>query len=948
MNMDDFAPYTEGNSGSSRGARGGAAGGRRRVPHASGAAAAAAAPAARPASRCAAGRAPPKKKTEKEYVPDKKTGAFAILGQLWLFEQQGHPAPDIKTLKSAATRFSNDPMHKMPGSFYCAWNGMSTLEGRSLVDRGKRGGRHTIMLTPEGRELAEKLVLGNAAIFGWDGNSNSNSNGLNNSSSVNDGNISPPSNLSAPRRTGATAAAASTASSSSSPAVHNGGAFGALARRGGGGGCGGGGSRINTARAAEARRSEEIHSKNAEAAAVAAGIGTKRARNLQHIGTKKHEKKSKLHDRGEVASPLLAALSQSGQTNRNMSLSKETESAAPPAAAAAAAGNKFERSGSGGGGDDLGVIDDDWMRLTSRPTRSPMVISASSPPPRNSCRPIRINNPYSKTTLGSSGSTSGGPARRRAAASSSLPPVLPLPVPAESERQRGGTDAGTNIGRGGSAAAAASSAAAVIGDVVDISLSDDEDEQVGNGDDRGVGGGGGGRGTMMTPPPNRARPVPGGGCNEGSASSLSSGRPVHDAAALRQGGGGGGDGGGGGGEVETGTGGAAAAAAATVDGGSGGGAKARAPGPGGRGVVPVVSPTYFRSMARGAGVPVGSCESGAMNWRGRGCPAWLQREMDIGALCAADRMSSVFDLVLIVDVNDKKEVEAPVRAELERFLSQRSLRRAGVAVVPPTGIGLEMQVARLQVGDFAWAWRRKRRGVRGTAIDAEAAEEVLLVDCVVERKGDNHEDIIHSVEGKDKRYKGQKRRMRLSGLSRLIYLLEGTGQMKGKTREDRSETIRTVEAKTLAEGFVFKRVRTVQESAAFLLSLSLQLMGTQGAETVEQFLANPSRPKVTFREWDAAMHRTQFEPPAVTLEFAKSLSTVTGIGPEGARVIARHLRSPRSFFNSLRQCSTPDEQRSLVEDLKLSDGGKKASTRKIGPTVADRLVKLFADKSQST
>lgn len=40
-------------------------------------------------------------------------GAFAILGQLWLFEQQGHPAPDIKTLKSAATRFSNDPMHKV-------------------------------------------------------------------------------------------------------------------------------------------------------------------------------------------------------------------------------------------------------------------------------------------------------------------------------------------------------------------------------------------------------------------------------------------------------------------------------------------------------------------------------------------------------------------------------------------------------------------------------------------------------------------------------------------------------------------------------------------------------------------------------------------------------------------------------------------------------------------
>lgn len=51
----------------------------------------------------------------------------------------------------------------------------------------------------------------------------------------------------------------------------------------------------------------------------------------------------------------------------------------------------------------------------------------------------------------------------------------------------------------------------------------------------------------------------------------------------------------------------------------------------------------------------------------------------------------------------------------------------------------------MQVGDFAWAWRRKRSGVRGTAIDAGAQNEMLLLDCVVERKNVD-KDIVPSVQ----------------------------------------------------------------------------------------------------------------------------------------------------------------------------------------------------------
>lgn len=300
-------------------------------------------------------------------------------------------------------------------------------------------------------------------------------------------------------------------------------------------------------------------------------------------GTEKFEKKAKLYDRGGVASPLAAGLAYYGQTNKEMAPSKEAESAATGGGVV----NKPERSGSGGGGGDIGLIDDDWMTLTSRSARSPAITTASSPPPRNHRRAISSNNPYSKTVPRSSGSTSkanGGPVRRRTASPSS--PPLPVPVSAGNERPRRETNTTTSIRRGASMSASSS----VITNVVDISQSDDEDEQNDKNNDRGGGDGGDGHG-MMTPLPTRAQLLPSVGSSGVSASSLSSGRSVHSV-----------------------------------------GEKARAPGPGGGSVVPLISPTYFRSMTRGVGVVVGSAESGAMNWRGRGCPVWLQRE--IGALSA--------------------------------------------------------------------------------------------------------------------------------------------------------------------------------------------------------------------------------------------------------------------------------------------------------------------------
>ncbi|CAM9869856.1 unnamed protein product, partial [Laminaria digitata] len=110
---------------------------------------------------------------EREYYPREKSGAFALLAQLWLFEQEGTASAEIATLKSGAQRFSKDPMHTASGphvtaaSNYCAWSGMTTLERKALVERNTKGGkRHTFRLSAEGRELAARIVQDHPDIFG--------------------------------------------------------------------------------------------------------------------------------------------------------------------------------------------------------------------------------------------------------------------------------------------------------------------------------------------------------------------------------------------------------------------------------------------------------------------------------------------------------------------------------------------------------------------------------------------------------------------------------------------------------------------------------------------------------------------------------------------------------------------------------------------------------------
>lgn len=114
-----------------------------------------------------------------------------------------------------------------------------------------------------------------------------------------------------------------------------------------------------------------------------------------------------------------------------------------------------------------------------------------------------------------------------------------------------------------------------------------------------------------------------------------------------------------------------------------------------------------------------------------------------------------------------------------------SRKDARVTVAEPVSFGFEPVVARSSSGDFPLELLQARYSY--TAPSAAFAAAAGCAGCY--------------LQGVEQRYISQKRRLGLTGLTRLIYLLEGDLETYHKytTGEAKTKTIRTVEADTLAQ-----------------------------------------------------------------------------------------------------------------------------------------------------
>ncbi|CAL4117761.1 unnamed protein product, partial [Meganyctiphanes norvegica] len=133
-------------------------------------------------------------------------------------------------------------------------------------------------------------------------------------------------------------------------------------------------------------------------------------------------------------------------------------------------------------------------------------------------------------------------------------------------------------------------------------------------------------------------------------------------------------------------------------------------------------------------------------------------------------------------------------------------------------------VRKLHVGDFLWVAREKQLTYGGTGVLSQPRE--LVLPYVIERK--RMDDLASSI--KDGRFREQKFRLKQSGLSRPMYLVEQYGSQNSGLPESTCE--QAVVNTQVVDGFLVKWTKDQRESAAFLTIMTRSLQSIYQGHTV--------------------------------------------------------------------------------------------------------------------
>ncbi|XP_064486156.1 crossover junction endonuclease MUS81-like [Ornithodoros turicata] len=228
-----------------------------------------------------------------------------------------------------------------------------------------------------------------------------------------------------------------------------------------------------------------------------------------------------------------------------------------------------------------------------------------------------------------------------------------------------------------------------------------------------------------------------------------------------------------------------------------------------------------------------------------------------------------FEVVLIVDCCEAiSGPESRRKAEVER-----ELRRMGV----------EHEVRRLSVGDFAWM--AKEVGQHGPTC------RELMVGPVVERK--RTDDLASSI--KDGRFREQKVRLRTCGAQNVVYLLEEFGS-PGSSGLPESTLQQALASTQISDGFLIKVTRCQKDTIAYLTLVTSILRETYAGRTLyscsrEELLENPlPNHCITFQEFSSSSVKNK--DLSVREMFGKHLLQLKGVSLEKATCILRAHPTP--------------------------------------------------------
>ncbi|KAJ8045267.1 Crossover junction endonuclease MUS81 [Holothuria leucospilota] len=254
--------------------------------------------------------------------------------------------------------------------------------------------------------------------------------------------------------------------------------------------------------------------------------------------------------------------------------------------------------------------------------------------------------------------------------------------------------------------------------------------------------------------------------------------------------------------------------------------------------------------------------------------------------------------------------------------------------------GVNMDVRKLQVGDFLWVAREKVAPRIGQLKMPERREVVL--DYVVERK--RMDDLCSSMQ--DGRFREQKFRLKNCGLRKPIYLVEEHGSSEHLSIPQATLFQATVNTQ-VSDGFYVKHTKDIKESVAYLTIMTRYLQSLYSTKTliaykkqdlekmnVEFSLSDDTQQLMAFKDFN--QNSIKNKESTVNETFAKQLLQISGLSAEKALAIITTYKTPALLLQAYDQCALSADQEKLLAKLKY---GK--LQRNLGPALSRQIQKLY-------
>ncbi|KAG7189039.1 hypothetical protein KM043_008631 [Ampulex compressa] len=275
-----------------------------------------------------------------------------------------------------------------------------------------------------------------------------------------------------------------------------------------------------------------------------------------------------------------------------------------------------------------------------------------------------------------------------------------------------------------------------------------------------------------------------------------------------------------------------------------------------------------------------------------------------------------FDVILLVDTQETR--------------GGKTKPQHDATVVELTRLGVLFEIRRLHVGDFAWIAR------------CRCTSRELVLPYIVERK--RIDDLSSSI--KDGRFHEQKFRLKRSGITNLLYVIEDH-ESSHRLAIPHSSLMQAGINSSVHDGFSVKYTRNHKDSMFYLSCLTRilsrvytekHLTSCRKENLVHTDISKDYLGLMEFNEFNkASCKQKNFK---VNQMFVRQLLQLKGLSVDKAAAIVDRFPTPRALIDSL--CESGSDGESLLANIQYG-----RNNRLIGPALSKTICQLYTRRELS-